>query len=285
MVKKFNKIAFDAFFREAIPTSVSEIVPFAASITTRMSTAPSKSAQYWRIVYMVLPAVVGGSLASSFVQAGLASILLAAVLGGLGAMIGALVYGKMKSKGNRGMALGLAAVLGLCVVAVLAFGKPPTDEELVQRDWHPNDISILAFDTPYELNHVTSEVPANAANFYKELDVYMYNDRGRVFYCYDAELLEFGVDVKKAFEGGLNGMLDNIPHEDLELAYIEDHADRVSAYIRYTLPNNDVVDGYGMVYREAEFLQVLWLMPVERGFSRELLEKFQEGIGTNYMGE
>ncbi len=235
---------------------------------------------------MVLPVVVFLPLAGIVMEPGLNQTLVSGALGGVGALIGIGAYQAVKDKGLKGRVLGLAAMIGVAVALLMYLTQTPTDDELLDEDWQIQHVSLLPFETPHALNLTTDAIPQEAEDAYLALDVYVYDDDGRVMYVYDAELAHTPIPVKAVFEAGLNEMLQKIEHSDLEIAYIKEASDQVSAYIRFALPNNDVVDGYGMVFTEDEFMQVMWLMPLERGYSREYLEYFQSRIGaTSGFGE
>lgn len=192
-------------------------------------------------------------------------------------VLGVFVHRRVRAKSNKAKTLGLLGVAIAMFLGVMATNTPTTDEEYLKRDWITNSYSLLEFKSPYELELATSSLPAGSDAVYKRLDVYMRDDRGRIMYCYDAELTA-PIPLRNAFEGALNGLLMRVEHSDLELAWIDDHFDRVSAYIRFTNGAGEVVEGYGLLYSDGTYLQALWLVPIKRGFTQKFVEKFERNI-------
>ena len=194
------------------------------------------------------------------------------------AVLGFFLYKRIAPRGTKGKALGLAVVMALFAATFSLSKHYVSDATLIDRDWDINTTGLLHFELPYELELSASGVPTAMSGIYKELDVYLHNDRGRICYLYNAELVSLERSARELFDGGLNSMLNATPHRDLELAFLAEELDYVAAYIRFTLPNDDVVDGFGMVYEQEGKLQMLWLMPQERGFSKAFLDHFLESL-------
>jgi hypothetical protein len=69
--------------------------------------------------------------------------------------------------------------------------------------------------------------------------------------------------------------------DEVELEVFDADEEEVSSMFSFKL-NGEKVYGYGFMYLNKDRLESIWLMPLKRGFSKDYIEEFDEGIMPDY---
>ncbi|WP_210466449.1 hypothetical protein [Rufibacter roseolus] len=243
----------------------------------------NKEEQTWWGVFLVIPMIFGYNLADALAPDDKTEFLYAALFGGAGALMGAGIYYLMKDK-SKG--LKIASATGLFAVGILALYwavSQPTDEEILNTDWVTQTIGEVQFDSPEKLTLRTSEIPASAKWFYKEMKLYSDGKNDRLTTFLDSKITVDTLAIADAYSNALESMLKkhSINPAKLKLKTFSSDEEEISAMFTFDL-NGETVNGYGHMFKKGEVLESVWLMPVTKGFSKEYIEEFEAGIIPNY---
>ena len=114
----------------------------------------------------------------------------------------------------------------------------------------------------------------------------LYSDQGkdRITSFLETRFLVDTISIENAYSTTLEAMLNelNINLDDVELEISGADYEEVSASFSFLL-NGEKVNGYGFMYMNKDRLESLWLIPLERGFSKDYIEEFEAGIFLDYQ--
>jgi len=230
-------------------------------------------------VFAVLPATLLGQLGGDLSKlVGINSILLSAILGGIGGLAGLGTNKLAKDWSTPIKVTTLVAFFVVFGVLIRILLAPKTDEQLVAQDWVGQQIGGLHFESPSKLSLTSSTVPEATSNFYKSLEVYTDGNEDRLVMFLNSEILVDTLDLVDSFSGSLDGMLNNMGVTEMEL--LDDHYmddEEIAAKFSFQVGNKEVV-GFGYMRNVGRQLQSIWLMPVKRGFSIEFIDRLQTSI-------
>lgn len=246
-----------------------------------MTKKESNKEQIWLSVFTVIPVITLGNLGGDLSKIlGLNSIMLSAILGGTGGIVGYGLYFFTKHLNTVikvSTLIALFAVLGIGVRVLLT---QPTDEELVDQEWIGQNIGTVSFSSPKELQIQNSEIPANAAHVYETLQIYTDKQDDRITMFMYADLKTDSLILADSFGGSLEGMLNNIGVDDVELLETYNDETEVVTKLKYERNSKELL-GFGFMRLSERKLQAIWLMPVTRTFSNEYIDKFKSALLTN----
>jgi hypothetical protein len=243
----------------------------------------NKEEQTWQGIFLVIPVILGYTLADTLAADGQMKLLYGALFSGAGAMVGAGIYYLIREKG-RGYKIALAAVLlAVGILAPYIVTSEPTDEEILKREWSTQTIGQVQFDSPEKLTLITAEIPDSAKWFYKELKMYSNENRERLITFIDSRITVDTLSIVDAYSSLLERLLvqHDLNPEKLNLETFSANEEEISAMFTFDLKGKSV-SGYGYMFKKGEVLESIWLIPITKGFSRELIEEFEAGIYPNY---
>ena len=142
---------------------------------------------------------------------------------------------------------------------------------------------MIEFDSPTKLELRTSEVPESVKWFYSEMNLYSDEGPERITSFMKTKILIDTLSIENAYSGALEGMLNKIDvnMEEVELEVFGADKEEVSSMFSFFL-NGEKVNGYGFMYMNKDRLESIWLRPLKKGFSKDYIEEFEEGIYPDY---
>jgi hypothetical protein len=113
----------------------------------------------------------------------------------------------------------------------------------------------------------------------------LYSDEGseRITSFLQSKILIDTLTIQYAFSVSLEAMLQKMKVDlnDLELKVFLADEEEISTMFSFNL-NGAKVNGYGYMYMTENSLESIWLIPLERGFSKDYIEEFEAGITPEY---
>lgn len=239
--------------------------------------------QIWTVVFIAIPVAILFGFKSAFMEDTEISFLYAGVFGLLGSIVGIAIDFSTRNKA-RWVKITAAHILFIAGILLLWFYKPASsDEELLKRDWQSQRIGKIEFDLPYKLSLQSDEVPLELQGVYQNLAVYTDAKSDRISSFMQMTLQSDSLAIDKAFYGALDGMLQKMGQKLENTKRKIYHADEEEIALRFAYAaDGDSLYGYGFMYHYGYQLESLWLIPQERGFSKDFIESVHWGIIVDY---
>lgn len=231
-------------------------------------------------VFIGLPTTLIANLGSELAPDNQMSVLYSGLFGGLGALLGFLLYYLTKNTKTAIKSVVLVFAVVVIGFTIRTLTAKPTDEQLVSYDWTQQQIGLISFESPTKLKLTSSSIPLGTEHFYSSLEVYTDGNDDRLTSFINANILLDTLDLADSFGGSLEGMLNNIGITEVEL--LDDHyidTEEVVAKFKFHLNDEEVI-GFGYMRNVGRTLQSIWLLPIKRSFSLEYIDKFENSIIT-----
>lgn len=239
--------------------------------------------QMWTMSMAVIPVVILMNVGNELTDDSGMRILYAGLFGGIGGLLGFAAIYLTKGK-NRGIKI-LATIITILIsgLTIYLLSSKPTDSEILEQEWVTQKIGKIEFDSPTKLELQKNEIPETVKWFYSELNLYSDENTERSTSFLQTKILIDTLSIESGFAGALEGMLQKmeINLDDVELEIFGAEEDEISSMFSFEL-NGRKVNGYGYMYLKGKTLESIWLMPLERGFSKEYIEVFEMGIVPDY---
>jgi hypothetical protein len=119
--------------------------------------------------------------------------------------------------------------------------------------------------------------------FYSELEIYSDENKDRITSFMKTKILLDTITVDAAFSYSLEGMLGvmEVNKEEVDLEVFVSDDEEFSAMFTFKI-NNKKVNGFGFMFLQNRSLESIWLMPLKRGFTKDYIEEFADGIIPDY---
>lgn len=235
--------------------------------------------QIWAIVMFILPFVILLNAGNELTNDKGIRILYAGLFGGIGGTIGFVTNFLTKDKNRVLKISALIIIIAICGFTVFYMSSKPTDDDILKEKWVTQKIGDIEFDSPTKLKFQTSDIPESAKWFYTELSLYSDEKNDRTTSVLEAKITIDTLLAEEAFSITLEGMLKkmkvNLEEVELELFGVDD--EQISSQFTFNL-HGEKVNGYGFLYIKRNILESIWLLPINRGFSKEYIEEFEAGI-------
>ena len=240
--------------------------------------------QIWTMVMTLLPVVILMNAGDELTNHSGMRVLYAGVFGGIGAIIGFAANDFTKDKPRLVKILTSSIIILSCGLTLFFLSSKPTDAEILDKEWTTQKIGQIEFDSPTKLERQTSEIPDADKWFYSQMNLYSDQGKDRITSFLETRFLVDTISIENAYSTTLEAMLNelNINLDDVELEISGADYEEVSASFSFLL-NGEKVNGYGFMYMNKDRLESLWLIPLERGFSKDYIEEFEAGIFLDYQ--
>ncbi len=237
--------------------------------------------QYWQMAMTIIPIVILGNAGNELGIEGVSRVLISAILSGIGGSLGFATSYFVKDKSRM---VKLLSTIGLTLFSLIpVFYFVSSESDLQHDDWITQKIGHIEFDAPSKLQKVNVSIPESAQWFYDELAIYSTTEDGRSISFIESTIKIDTLSVENAFSMALGGMLNKIDVDvsDIRLEVFFSDEEEVSSMFSVSL-NGTKLNGYGYMLKLNNSLESIWLLPLDKGFSREYIEEFELGIITDY---
>jgi hypothetical protein len=239
--------------------------------------------QIWTILMTVLPVVILMNAGKELTDDSGMQILYSGVFGGISGLIGFSADFITKDKNRLIKIFSTLTLLFICTLTIYLLSSKQTDSEILEKEWITQKIGKIQFDTPTKLNLIKSDIPDSVKWFYSEMNIYSDGNKDRITSFTQTKILIDTLSIENAYTISLDAMLKNLNAsiEKIDLEVFSSDEEEISAMFTFNL-NGEKVNGFGFMYLKGETLESIWLMPVKRGFSKEYIEIFKDGIYPDY---
>jgi hypothetical protein len=239
--------------------------------------------QIWTMVMTILPVVILMNAGNELTDDSGMRVLYAGVFGGLGGLIGFVSNYLTKEKSRISKIFTTISLIAISGLTIYLLSSKPSDTEILNQEWVTQKIGKIEFDSPTKLTLLNTEIPESAKWFYSEMNLYSDEGSERMTSFLQTKILIDTLSVEDAYSGALEGMLQKmkVNMEDVELKVFGADEEEVSSMFSFNL-NSIKIYGYGFMYKNENTLESIWLMPLERGFSKDYIEEFEAGIFPEY---
>jgi hypothetical protein len=239
--------------------------------------------QIWTMVMTLLPVAILMNLGNELTDDAGMRVLYAAVLGGIGGLLGFAASFLTKNKSRNIKIFATIALVGVSGASVWFLSSNLTDNDILYEEWITQKIGGIEFDSPTKLALRTWEIPQSVAWIYSEMNLYSDAGDERSTSFLQTRILTDTISIEDVYSISLEGMLQklNVNLEEVKLDVFGADDEEISAMFSFNLKGKTVY-GYGFMYLRGETLESIWLMPLKKGFSREYIEEFEAGIFPDY---
>jgi len=238
--------------------------------------------QIWQSVMTVIPFVFLMLLGNDFIESNM-RVLISGLLAGVGGMLGFIAYYFTKDKSRKIKIFTSIILLLGCFIPLYFLSSNPSDADLLKQNWITQKIGNIEFDSPYKLKLQSEKIPESVEWFYEELKLFSDTQNGRSISFVQSKIKNDTLNVEDVFSMSLEGMLSklHINMENVEMNIYEMDYEEISTRFSFKL-NNQIVHGYAYVFMKENYVENLWLLPVNRGFSIDFIDEFEAGIFHDY---
>jgi uncharacterized membrane protein YczE len=187
--------------------SIEKIVSTNLSMTEKKKLGEN---QIWTMVMTVLPVVILMNGGNELTDDGGMRVLYAAVLGGIGGVIGFAANYLTKDK-NRLVKIMTSVLIVLgCGLTLFFLSSKPSDSDILDDEWITQKIGMIEFASPTKLELQTSEIPESVKWFYSEINLYSDGGTDRITSFMESKILIDTLTIENAYSGALEGMLNKL---------------------------------------------------------------------------
>jgi hypothetical protein len=239
--------------------------------------------QIWSMLMSIMPVVILMNAGKELTEDSGMQILYSGVFGGIGGLIGFSADFLTKDRNRLIKIFSFISLIFICGLTIYLLSSKQTDAEILEQQWITQKIGKIEFDAPTKLNLIKSDVPDSVKWFYSEMKIYSDEKKDRITTFTQTKILIDTLSIENAYASSLDAMLRklNVSLEKTELEVFLSDEEEVSAMFTFNL-NGEMVSGFGFMYLKGEILESIWLIPLKRGFSKEYIEVFKDGIYPDY---
>jgi hypothetical protein len=240
-----------------------------------MNDIPKKRNDYWSIIYIVI-LVTGFPMLGKLIFSQVNAILISAICGGIGAMIGFGIYKLVAKKNVIVKMIGLLLEIVVLLGSIVLFSWINTDQQQIKRNWLTHNIGNISFQYPTKFQ----ELKLDTNNELCKMRVFSdnHNDRIAMYLVYDFK--ENPVKMDESLEGSISNALNNIKATDIDYFDVKYTPNTVEKNIKYKIGTKEYI-GYGFIYNKENHFELVLFIPITKGFSPEYLDKIKKGVKIN----
>ena len=239
--------------------------------------------QLWTTFMTILPVVILINAGKKLTDDSVMQILYSGVFCGIGGLIGFTSDFLTKNTNRLIKILTITSLIVLSGLTIHFLAIEQTDEKILEQQWVTQKIGKIEFDTPTKLNLISSTIPDSVKWFYSEIKIYTDGKKDRLTSFTQTKILIDTLSINNAYTYSLDAMVKklNTKIEEIDLEVFSSDDEEISAMFTINL-NGKKVHGFGFMFLNGNTLESIWLTPVKRGFSREYIEIFKDGIYPDY---
>lgn len=224
----------------------------------------------WQLLFLLIPALLLGNITELFGDKNEAYPIIFTLIG---VALGFLAYFLTKKK---------SSIIKTCSLAVLILFSFSfiilTQKNELEREWIHQTINSVPFSSPTELKRTSVEIPEALNDYYNKIEIFNDDNGYRSTTVLAIALKDANIDLQNYFEQYLNSYKEKIPNiKAVEI--IDQTKSEYDLYIRFKMiTNKKSLNGICRVIQQDKNLYMFWLIPFSKGYSKEYMERFNNGI-------
>ena len=239
-----------------------------------------KKVDYWQVVFTVTTAVgvwqALSKLFTDFFPLKVNAIILAAMLGALGALAGRFLYEIVKNKKMRFKIIAYVCELVLIFGAFALLARLSADDYIVQKEWKVVKNGRMSFEYPDDFFEFSDEKRLATL---AELGMKIFNTKEEDRLAING-IFEFKtvppLPEESLSEGILNA-LEKMNATDIEWFDSQFYEDAVESKVKYKIGKTERI-GYGFLYNGGNRYEFCIFLPHTKNYSERFLERIKNSI-------
>ncbi|CAM1361546.1 hypothetical protein TSEDIMI_10028 [Tenacibaculum sediminilitoris] len=151
-------------------------------------------------------------------------------------------------------------------------------ENEFNKEWINQSINSVEFSSPNKLKLISSNLSKELIEYYDKLEIYSDNQNDKSIFLYSIELKEENIDLQNYYEQYLDNFKAKIPNlNTIEVTEKKISDNNISIRFNF-LTNKKVLNGFCRISKERKNLNMFWLIPFYKSYSKEYIDKFDNKI-------
>jgi hypothetical protein len=224
----------------------------------------------WKLLFILFPAILFGKITEILVDKNIVFTFIFTIIG---VLLGFLIHFLTKKKNLIIKIISLIIIIGI-PISILAWNL----ESELEKEWSRQNINKIEFCSPNKLKLVRSEIPENIKDYFNKFEIYNDGKKDKSIILFATELKDEDIDLKDYFEQYLESFKLKIPDlKTIEITKQNESETDIHAKFNF-ITKKDSLKGYSRFIKENRNLNMFWLIPFTKSYSKKYIEKFDKNI-------